>query len=104
MDSFVTFDKIKVVVHDLLTTEVWKSKIFPLIKHAIASNTGSVKGYMSIYHEASVLNLLEVMLYHRTACESSEDSIVELIDYCYRKFLFLQHNAEKFKKVMTKTP
>jgi len=30
-----------------------------------------------------------VMLYHRTACESSEDALVELIDYCYRKFVAL---------------
>jgi len=31
--------------------------------------------------------LLEVFMYHRTAAEACEDSIVELIDYCYRKFV-----------------
>lgn len=47
-----------------------------------------------MYHEASVVNLLEVMLYHRTAAESCDDALVELIDYCYRKFLALNHAIE----------
>jgi hypothetical protein len=39
--------------------------------------------------------LLEVILYHRTACESSDDALVELIGYCYRKFVNLLQAAEK---------
>ena len=31
------------------------------------------------------MNLLEVCLFHRTAIEASENYILELIDYCYRK-------------------
>ena len=50
---------------------------------------------MQLYHEATVTNLLEIILYHRTACENSQDSLVELIDYCYRKFLNLTQWAEK---------
>jgi len=34
------------------------------------------------------------MLYHRTACESSEDALVELIDYCYRKFVNMTHKGD----------
>ena len=48
-----------------------------------------------VYHEASVLNLLEVMLYHRTACNSADDVLVELIDYCYRKFVALTEKCSK---------
>lgn len=48
-----------------------------------------------MYHEASVLNLLEVLLYHRTACEAVDDTLVELIDYCYRKFCNLQTKLER---------
>ncbi len=47
-----------------------------------------------MYHEATVCNLLEILLYHKTACENSENSLVELIDYCYRKFLFLHKFSE----------
>ena len=48
-----------------------------------------------IYHEASVCNFLEVLLYHRTACEAADDSLVELIDYAYRKFVRLIEQCEK---------
>ena len=48
-----------------------------------------------MYHEATVCNLLEIILYHRTACENSQDSLVELIDYCYRKLINLTNLAEK---------
>lgn len=71
--------------------------MLPLILKDVAS-VSSIKSYMCVYHEASVCNLLEVMLYHKTACESSEDALVELVDYCYRKFLYLQNNAEKYAK------
>lgn len=39
-------------------------------------------------------NILEVMLFHRTACEGADDILVELIDYCYRKFTNLCHKCE----------
>lgn len=56
-----------------------------------------IKIYMGMYHESSVCNLLEVMLYHRTACESSEDGLVELIDYCYRKFVKMTGKAKEIE-------
>jgi hypothetical protein len=47
---------------------------------------------------------MEVMLYHRTACESSEDALVELIDYCYRKFVNMTHRGEYYSNLNTNTP
>ena len=88
MEGFCTHDKMPFIVKDLLTAEVWKSNVLPLIVEDVAK-LSTIKSYMCVYHEASVVNLLEVMLYHKTACESSEDALVELIDYCYRKFLNL---------------
>ena len=90
MENFVTYDKITSLTHSLLSAEVWKCKIFPLIKKDV-SELSTIKSYMCLYHEASVVNLMEVMLYHRTACESSEDALVELVDYCYRKFVNLNN-------------
>ena len=98
MDAFVTFDKISLLVVDLLTAETWKAKIFPLIKEDVAK-LSSIKSYICMYHESSICNLLEVMLYHRTACESSEDALVELIDYCYRKFVAINNKAEYYIKL-----
>lgn len=36
-----------------------------------------------------------MFLYHRTAAEACEDSIVELIDYCYRKFVGMTQEMNK---------
>jgi len=60
--------------------------------------------YMGMYHESSVCNLLEVMLYHRTACESSEDGLVELIDYCYRKFVKMTTKANEIERAQIHKP
>ena len=83
----------ELLVKDLITAETWKAKIFPLIHKDVAA-LSSIKSYMCMYHEASICNLLEVMLYHKTACESSDDALVEIIDYCYRKFISLNTKAE----------
>ena len=95
MDNFVTLDKITALVNELLTSEVWKDKVFPTIKDKVAE-LSSIKSYMCLYHEASIVNLMEVILYHRTACESSEDALVELIDYCYRKFITLTSKGDHY--------
>ena len=91
--------QIGVLIYDLIMSETWKHKVYPLIKFDLTKIT-SIKSYLAVrsllvqqnyqlYHEASVCNLLEIILYHRTACENSQDQLVELIDYCYRKFLGL---------------
>jgi zinc finger MYND domain-containing protein 10 len=97
MEQMVTADKISPLVMDLLVSETWKAKVFPLIKDKVA-DLSSIKSYMCLYHEASIVNLLEVMLYHRTACEGSEDALVEIIDYCYRKFVEITNNADFYYK------
>ena len=97
MEAFCTLDKMPFIVKDLLTAEIWKANVLPLMMKQVA-DLSTIKSYMCVYHEASVCNLLEVMLYHKTACESSDDALVELIDYCYRKFLFLQNNSEAYAK------
>ena len=90
----MTYDKVSLLVADLLTCEAWKEKVLPLLVKDV-SKLSAIKSYICMYHEASICNLLEVLLYHRTACESSEDALVELIDYCYRKFVEVQSSADE---------
>merc|ERR1712118_223196 len=45
--------------------------------------------YVPIYHEASCINLLECCMFHRTSCEAAEDAVIDLMDYCYRKLVYL---------------
>jgi len=49
---------------------------------------------MGVYHEATLTNMLEVFMYHRTATESCDEALVELIDYSYRKFVKLNQDWE----------
>ena len=95
MDALITAEKIPWLVNDLLTSEVWMSNVFPLVKDEVAK-LSSIKAYLCLYHESCLTNLLEILLYHRTACESSEDALVEVIDYCYRKFVAITSNADKY--------
>lgn len=64
----------------------------------------SLKSYICIYHEAAITNLLEVMLYHRTAISSNEDAVVELIDYCYRKMVRMTTMEAEYKRRQTEKP
>ena len=42
-----------------------------------------------LYHEATLANLLETVLFHQEACESAGETILDLADYCYRKLAML---------------
>jgi hypothetical protein len=88
MDTCATFDKIKVLIYDLIETEVWKSHVLPLLKSDL-TYLNSYRSYLAIYHEAVVCNILEIILFHRTAVENADNYLLELIDYSYRKFLYL---------------
>lgn len=41
--------------------------------------------YFILYHEATLINLFEVMLYHKHICAAIGESMLELIDYVARK-------------------
>lgn len=67
MDTFVTYEKVGALVYDLLLSETWKQKVFPLVLRDL-TKISSIRSYLTLYHEATVSNLLEIILYHRTAC------------------------------------
>merc|ERR1711998_642305 len=62
--------------------------VFPLVQEHI-SKLSALRSYVPIYHEASCINLLECCMFHRTSCEAAEDSVIDLMDYCYRKLVYL---------------
>ena len=59
-----------------------------MLKTHLASLPG-IKPYILVYNEAVICNLLDIMLFNKTAVEACEDAIIELIDYVYRKLLRL---------------
>lgn len=88
VDFLQTHDKIKVLIHDLLLCEIWKDKLYPLLLSHIAPMS-SLRNYIPLYHEASCINLLECSLFHAGSAEAAGDAIVDLVDYVYRKLVYL---------------
>lgn len=88
LEALLAAEKIPALVHHLLAVEAWRENVFPLLRPRIQP-AASIKTYMCLYHEATVCNLLEVLLYHESAAEAGGDAMGELADYCYRKLLRL---------------
>lgn len=57
-------NQVETLIYDLLVSEAWKDNIFPLVKDSL-NKTFSLKSYMLMYHEATVVNLLEILMFHR---------------------------------------
>eukprot|EP00750_Incisomonas_marina_P002104 INCI12085.1.p1 GENE.INCI12085.1~~INCI12085.1.p1 ORF type:complete len:658 (-),score=153.55 INCI12085.1:14-1987(-) len=90
LESLVTFDKIALLIRELLVVEAWRVQVFPRLKKAATSiPQGGLRLYFIHYHEVALVNLLEIVLYHDYAAEAAGDAILELVDYCARKVAFL---------------
>ncbi|XP_055061364.2 zinc finger MYND domain-containing protein 10 [Misgurnus anguillicaudatus] len=89
-DLLVSHGKVPTLIHALILTEVWKHKLFPIICKLKDFNPKSTfQIYMVIHHEATIINLLETIMYHKESSESADDAVVDLVDYCHRKLTLL---------------
>jgi len=88
VDYLQVHDKVGVLIHNLITIETWKEFIYPHMKAQIAG-MNCVRNYIPLYHEASLINLLEIAIFHEDACICADDKILDLFDYCYRKISYL---------------
>ncbi|KAM8758786.1 zinc finger MYND domain-containing protein 10 [Rhynchonycteris naso] len=89
-ELLVTHGKIPTLVGELIAVEMWKQKVFPVLcrlEDFKPQNTFPL--YMVIHHEASIINLLETVFFHKEVCESAEDTVLDLVDYCHRKLTLL---------------
>uniref|UniRef100_A0A671FWQ5 Zinc finger MYND domain-containing protein 10 n=1 Tax=Rhinolophus ferrumequinum TaxID=59479 RepID=A0A671FWQ5_RHIFE len=89
-ELLVTHRKIPTLVEELIAVEMWKQKVFPVLcrlEDFEPQNTFPI--YMVVHHEASIINLLETVFFHKEVCESAEDTVLDLVDYCHRKLTLL---------------
>lgn len=100
VDQFNMLEKVPMLIYDLMLIEYWKEKIWPLVKDKLAKFS-SLRSYIPVYHEATVANLLEVCLFHRTSCEEAGDALVDLVDFCVRKlrYMLCVPNSELVRQV-----
>jgi len=89
LESLVTFDKLPTIVHELIVIEAWRENVYPVMEKDVLRQGSSMRAYFTLYHEATLANLLETVMYHDYAAESVGDSIIELIDWCARRLIYL---------------
>uniref|UniRef100_A0A674IZ68 Zinc finger MYND-type containing 10 n=1 Tax=Terrapene triunguis TaxID=2587831 RepID=A0A674IZ68_9SAUR len=90
IELLVNYAKIPTLIEELISVEIWKHKVFPVLcqlKDFKPKSTFPI--YLVLHHEASIVNLLETVFFHKEICESAEDTILDLIDYSYRKLTLL---------------
>ncbi|KAF4676712.1 Zinc finger MYND domain-containing protein 10 [Perkinsus chesapeaki] len=109
-DIFVREDRIKDLIGELILIWTWKSRVYPLISSKL-SKLSSLRNYVPLYHEATVVNLIEVSLpsmSHADGVEAAGDTTVDLVDYCASKLasLLQLHTklAEQSKKLSLESP
>ena len=88
LEAVVLHEKMPLLIRELIASELWKQNAYPLLKTWLEKNN-SIKGYLLLYQEGVITNLLEALMYHKQACEAAGDLILELVDYCHRKLLWL---------------
>ncbi|XP_075239982.1 zinc finger MYND domain-containing protein 10-like [Convolutriloba macropyga] len=95
MELLVEHEKLGVLIADVIGVELWREKVFNAVILKMDSTQFSPKStlplYMTLYHEACVLSLLETVLYHTDAMQSAGESgaLLDLCDYCQRQLVFL---------------
>ncbi|XP_019118478.2 zinc finger MYND domain-containing protein 10 isoform X1 [Larimichthys crocea] len=95
-ELLVSYGKIPVLVHEMILVEVWKQKVFPILCQLQDFNPKNTFNlYMVIHHEATIINLLETIMFHKESCEAAYDSVLDLVDYCHRKLTLLASKATR---------
>ena len=82
--------KIDDLITHLISSWLWKKNVYKLVKKCLESD--SIRHYFLMYHEASVINLLELVLFDKKACNF--EYVIDVIDYIYDKIVFLNENNE----------
>lgn len=90
-DALLLHDKLNVLVRELLTIEAWKQLVLaPHLLDHMAQERLSLPAYLVARHEGIVVNLLEVVMFHKETCEGlCDDALLELSDYCHRQLAYL---------------
>ncbi len=96
MEAVLTFDKLGVLIHDLLLIEAWKENVYPLLVPDLAGRN-SMRLYFMLYHEATVINLFEVFFYYKHAIDAAGEKMLDFVDYLSRKMSRLNSLNYKFR-------
>lgn len=98
LNAFVLEEKVKELIQDLFVVDFFKIKIFPKIKKEI-TEISSLKTYLLLHFESIIVNLLEKFFFHVTACQSADNLLIDIIEFCYIKISSQLTNANTVKQL-----
>ncbi|XP_078066271.1 zinc finger MYND domain-containing protein 10 [Mustelus asterias] len=73
-------------------------KLFILVDSEEENSRLVVFWNTEIHHEATIINLLETIFYHKDVCDSADDTVLDLADYCHRKLTLLAARSDGCEK------
>jgi zinc finger MYND domain-containing protein 10 len=103
LEALITFEKLPVLIHELIVIETWKEFVYPKIEKDLAKQH-SMRAYFVLYHEATLANLFEVLFYHDYAVEAVEDEMIELVDWTIRRLVYLNALPSDHANVWARLP
>lgn len=74
--------KLEILVHEAYCVLVWRLHILPKLLALDADPKATFLIYTVLFHEATAISLLEIVLFHPNGCEALGESSIDLIDYC----------------------
>ncbi|XP_002132177.2 zinc finger MYND domain-containing protein 10 [Ciona intestinalis] len=94
-ELLISLGKVQFIIEDLISVEVWKQFVFSVIVKTNFKPPTTIPIYMVLYHEATVANLLETVCFHKEPLESADETVLDLLDYCYRKLSSIVGETEE---------
>lgn len=81
-ELLITNEKLEILVHEAYCVLVWRLHILPKLLELDADPKATFMIYTVLFHEATTISLLEIVLFHPNGCESLGEASIDLIDYC----------------------
>jgi len=99
VEALMSFDKLPILVHELVLNETWKGKALPHLLEDLQELRSGFKPYLIMYQEAVLANLLEVCLFSECATQAvGESGLIELVDWCTRKVHYLNSMTQEMRE------
>ncbi|KAJ3320456.1 Zinc finger MYND domain-containing protein 10 [Boothiomyces sp. JEL0866] len=87
-ELFVTYQKLDCIIHDLFLINAWKKNIYPSLEKSLVKGN-SLTAYFLLFHEATVLNLIQILFFHPHAVKSAGDGVLDLMNLISEKLAAL---------------
>jgi len=59
VEAFVSLDKVPTLIHALVVMDCWRALLWPRLRDGVVAAGAGVRAYFVLYHEATLVNLLE---------------------------------------------